>query len=151
MQDLINYLAVYGPAGMFLAAFLAGSILPFSSEIVLLTLLGAGASPVVLLLCGTAGNVLGALLNYWIGTLGREEWITRYAKVSPDKLERGKRYVQRYGAWAGLLSFIPIIGDLIVVAMGYLRTPVLLSVCTITASKYLRYQAIVSAWLATAT
>lgn len=148
MQDLVNCLAVYGPAGMFVAAFLAGSILPFSSEIVFLSLLGAGSSPVLLLVCATAGNVLGALLDYWIGTLGREEWISRYAKVPPDKLERGKRYVRRYGAWAGLLSFVPVVGDLIVVAMGYLRTSVPLSVLTITLSKYVRYQLIVSAWLA---
>lgn len=148
MESLLDGLVVYGPAGMFVAAFLAGSILPFSSEMVLVGLLGAGSDHVLLLVCATAGNVAGGLTNYGIGHLGREEWITRYAKVPPDKLERGKRYVRRFGGWAGLLSIIPVIGDLIVVAMGYLRTPIVLSVLTIAVSKYARYQVIVSTWLA---
>lgn len=148
MQALIDQLIAYGPAGMFVAAFLAGSFLPFSSEVVMVGLLGAGVDPTALLVWGTVGNVLGSVLNYGIGTLGREEWITHYAHVSPEKLERGKGYVQRYGAWAGLLAFLPALGTLIVVAMGYLRTPRLATFLTITGSKYLRYQLIVSAYLA---
>lgn len=148
MQGLIDQLAAYGPWGMFLAALLAGSILPFSSEVVLVGLLAAGANVAGLLVSATAGNVIGGLLNYGLGRLGREEWLVRYLKVTPEKLNRGRRFVRRYGAWAGLLSVVPVIGDLIIVAMGYMRTRVLPSVLTIAVSKYVRYQLIVSAWLA---
>lgn len=133
---------------MFLSAFWAGSVLPMSSEAVLLALLETGLPPVTLLLCATAGNVLGGLVNYGIGSLGKEEWITRYAKVSPEKMQRGMRYVTRYGAWAGLLAWLPVLGSIITVAMGFGRTNLPLSVCTIALGKYLRYQIIVSTWLA---
>lgn len=133
---------------MFLSAFWAGSVLPMSSEAVLLALLETGLPPATLLLCATAGNVLGGLVNYGIGSLGKEEWITRYAKVPPEKMQRGMRYVTRYGAWAGLLAWLPVLGSIITVAMGFGRTSLPLSVCTIAFGKYLRYQIIVSTWLA---
>ena len=131
---------------MFVAAFLAGSFFPFSSEVVMLGLLGAGADADGLLWWGTAGNTLGSLFNYGVGTLGREDWITRYAKVPPDKLERGKRYVQRYGPWAGLLAWIPLLGSVVTVALGYLRVNVFTSMLTITAGKFARYYLLVYAY-----
>lgn len=146
MDALIDILIQYGPAGMFISAFLAGSILPFSSELVLVGLLAAGASPWSLLLWGTAGNTLGSLLNYGIGALGREEWIARWVKVSPDKLERGKRWVRTYGAWAGLLSWLPVAGEIIVVAMGFMRVRLPLTVLTLTAGKFVRYWMLVEAY-----
>lgn len=63
----------------------------------------------------------------------------RYAKVSPEKLERGKRWVRRYGAWAGLLAWIPILGSVITVAMGFLRVKLVYSMITVAAGKYVRY------------
>lgn len=148
MQEAIDALIQIGPAGMFVAAFLAGSILPFSSELVMLGLIEAGSDPVSLVIWGSVGNTLGGMVNYFIGSCGRKEWITRFAKVAPEKLERGKRQVRRYGAWAGLLAWIPIVGEVFTVAMGYMRTNLLLSIATIAAGKYARYQIIVSTWLA---
>ncbi len=146
MESFVSELIAWGPAGMFVAAFLAGSFFPFSSEVVMLGLLGAGADADGLLWWGTAGNTLGSLFNYGVGTLGREDWITRYAKVPPDKLERGKRYVQRYGPWAGLLAWIPLLGSVVTVALGYLRVNVFTSMLTITAGKFARYYLLVYAY-----
>lgn len=133
---------------MFVAAFLAGSFLPFSSEVVMIGLLAAGADAGDLLLWGTAGNTLGSLFNYGIGSLGREEWITRYAKVQPEKLERGKRWVRRYGAWAGLLAWLPLIGSVITVSMGYLRVRLVYAMITVATGKYIRYYLLVRAYAA---
>ncbi len=148
MEAFLEFLVAAGPYGMFIAAFLAGSVFPLSSEAVLLALLAAGGNSATLLICATAGNVLGSLLNYGIGTLGKEEWITCYTKVTPEKLERGKGYVQRYGAWAGLLSWIPVLGELLTVAMGYMRVNLPMSMLTIFIGKYVRYQVVVSVYLA---
>lgn len=145
LTDLLTH---YGATGMFAAAFLAGSFFPFSSEAVLLALLAAGAPPEALLLSATAGNTLGSLFNYGVGSLGREEWITRYAKVSPEKLERGKRWVRRYGAWAGLLAWLPLLGSVITVAMGFLRVPLIYGMVLIGLGKYVRYWIIVRCWIA---
>lgn len=143
MDVLVDILVTYGLPGMFVSAFLAGSILPFSSELVMAGLQLAGADPWGLVVWGTLGNTLGGLLNYGIGRLGREEWITRYAKVSPERLERGRRWVHRYGAWAGLLSWLPVVGELITVAMGYLRVNWATSLLAILVGKGLRYYVVV--------
>ncbi|MGN1354299.1 MAG: YqaA family protein [Alloprevotella sp.] len=170
MADLTTWLTEAGPQGMFVAAILAGSVFPFSSEVVMMGLLSAGADPVGLLVWGTAGNVLGSAINYGLGRLGseastprreqsnlfelpsreggrRSQWMVKYAKVSPEKLERGRTYVSKYGAWAGLLAWIPLLGSVVTVAMGFMRTNLLWSFVTIATGKYLRYQIIVSAWL----
>lgn len=143
MDALVDILVTYGLPGMFVSAFLAGSILPFSSELVMAGLQLAGADPWGLVVWGTLGNTLGGLLNYGIGRLGREEWITRYAKVSPERLERGRHWVHRYGAWAGLLSWLPVVGELITVAMGYLRVNWATSLLAILVGKGLRYYVVV--------
>lgn len=151
MEWLSDALVAAGPVGMFLAAFLAGSFFPFSSEVVMIALLEAGGDSTSLLIWGTAGNVLGGMFNYGVGSLGKEEWIVRRLKVSPERLERGRRSVRRFGAWAGLLSWLPILGSVITIAMGYLRTNLWLSIVSIAAGKYVRYQVLVSAWLAART
>lgn len=150
MESIVDLLMSHGAAGMFVAAFLAGSFFPFSSEVVMLGLLEAGIDPMALLVWGTAGNVMGGIFNYVVGSFGREEWIVRYTKVSPKKLERGKRYVRRYGAWAGLLAWVPLLGSLVTVALGYLRTNLPLTLLTVALGKYVRYQILVSTWMAAA-
>lgn len=145
MDAIIPFLIEYGALGMFIAGFLSGSILPFSSEVVLVGLLAGGANVWGLVIWGTIGNSLGSYVNYLIGTLGKEEWITKYTGVSPDKLQRGMKYVHKYGAWAGLFSWVPVIGELITVAMGYLRINQLASVATIVIGKFLRYIALAAA------
>lgn len=148
MDAFVQLLINYGGPGMFVAAFLAGSFIPFSSEAVMVGLLMAGADPSDLLLWGTAGNTLGSLFNYGVGSLGREEWITRYTKVSPEKLERGKRWVRRYGAWAGLLAWLPLLGSVITVAMGYLRVKLIYGIAAIAVGKYIRYWVLIRAYVA---
>lgn len=147
MDAFIQILIQYGSLGMFISAFLSGSILPFSSEVVMVGLLAAGADPVDLLIWGTVGNTLGTLLNFGIGRLGREEWINRWAQIPPDKLEKGKRWVHRYGAWAGLLSWLPVVGEIITVAMGFLRVNFAYSVLTITLGKFMRYWVLMRTYL----
>ena len=148
MEQLVEYLISYGSYGMFVAAFLAGSFFPFSSELVMLGLLGIGAAPDELLIWATAGNTLGSLFNYGVGSLGRDEWISRYTKVPPEKLERGKRWVRRYGAWAGLLAWLPLLGSVITVAMGFLRVKLLYAMTAVAIGKYLRYWLLIQAWAA---
>lgn len=146
MDTVITILATHGSVGMFFAAFLAGSFFPFSSEAVMLALLAAGANPSELLLWGTAGNTLGSVFNYGVGSLGREEWIERWTKVPPEKLNKGKRWVRHYGAWAGLLAWLPIIGSVITVAMGFLRVKFIYAMINVAIGKYIRYWLILEAY-----
>ena len=113
MDTVLQFLSDYGLWGMFLSSLLAGTVLPFSSEVVMLALAAAGVSPVALLVTATLGNTLGGVINYWIGTLGKEEWLMRYLRTSPERLQRGIGYAHRYGYWSGLLAWVPILGSVL--------------------------------------
>ena len=124
---------------MFISAFLAGSIAPFSSELVLVGLAALGISPRSLLIWGTIGNTLGAVLNYYIGHLGKTEWIVRYLHIKPERLERGISMVYSHGAWCGLLAFLPIVGSMVSVALGYIRVSWWRSTLAFFVGKLIRY------------
>lgn len=145
MDAIIQFLINHGLWGMFIAAFFAGSILPLASEVVLSALVAAGVAPIELLLVSTLGNTLGSATNYGIGRLGREDWIERYLRVKPHALERGKRYVHKFGYWGGLLSWLPILGSLITIALGYLRVNLPLTILMLIIGKFLRYCLVIAA------
>ena len=63
IEAIMTFLVSYGYMGMLIAAFLAASILPFSSEAVMVGLQAAGLDPVALIAYGTIGNVLGSMFN----------------------------------------------------------------------------------------
>ncbi|MBP3785989.1 MAG: DedA family protein [Bacteroidaceae bacterium] len=139
MDALSHFLLDYGLWGMFVSALLAGSVLPFSSEVVIVGLAAAGVSSPTLLITATAGNVLGGAINYAIGSLGKEEWIYKCLRMDRQKLEQGLRYAHRYGAWGGLLAWVPVIGSVVTVALGYLRTNFLICLITMAIGKWFRY------------
>lgn len=139
MDDIIQFLLAYGYTGMGVAAFVAGSVFPFSSETLLAGLQMAGLQPWPLFLSATAGNVLGSMFNYWIGTFGRLEWIEQYLHVKREKIERTQRWLQGHGAWMGFFCFLPVLGSALSVTLGYMRANVGLSFLSIFLGKALRY------------
>ena len=139
MEAIMTFLVSYGYMGMLIAAFLAASILPFSSEAVMVGLQAAGLDPVALIAYGTIGNVLGSMFNYTIGRLGKMEWIEKYLHVKKEDLDKAHRFMAGRGAWMGLLSVIPVVGDVITVALGLMRANVVIVVISVTISKLLRY------------
>lgn len=142
MDSLIEILTNYGYVGMLISAFLAGSIFPLSSEVVMLALLAAGLDPWQLVIYGTIGNVLGSMLNYGIGMLGRIDWIEKYLHVNKKELDRAKRFMAGRGAWMGFFSFLPVIGEGIIV-LGLMRSNVAITVISVIIGKFLRYALII--------
>lgn len=143
MEAIMTFLVSYGYMGMLIAAFLAASILPFSSEAVMVGLQAAGLDPVALIAYGTIGNVLGSMFNYTIGRLGKMEWIEKYLHVKKEDLDKAHKFMAGKGAWMGLLSVIPVIGDVITVALGLMRANVVIVVISVTISKLARYMLLV--------
>ena len=124
---------------MLLAAFLAGSFFPFSSEAVMLGLMAAGLDPWVLMVYGTIGNVLGSVVNYSIGRLGRQEWFEKYLHVSPQSMERARRFMRGHGAWMGFFAFVPLLGSAITILLGLMRANPVITFIAITLGKIVRY------------
>lgn len=124
--------------GLFLAAFLAATILPFSSEVIFTSMLLAGFQPEYCLIIATVGNSLGGLTNYIIGYQGNLNWLLKLG-MSPLKLENFKKSTSRYGHWLGLLSWIPIIGDPLTLALGYFRVAFVPFLLLMILGKFARY------------
>lgn len=154
MPDPASLVAL-GLAGLFVAAFLAGSVLPFSSEVVLAGVITLGASPISAVVVATAGNVLGALTVYAVGRLltGRrcraggltDSLIRRISNEDPRRLARARTRLERWGPVALLLAWVPIIGDVLALAAGMLALPLLPATLYITAGKAARYAALAAA------
>lgn len=136
---MTDILINYGYWGMLVAAFLAGSFFPFSSEAVMLGLLAAGLKTEPLIIYGTIGNVLGSMFNYGVGRLGKLEWIERYLHVKKKDLDRAQRFMAGRGAWMGFFAFLPIIGSAITICLGFMRANIFISIISITIGKLLRY------------
>lgn len=149
MESFVDFIVQFGGPGMFIAALVAGSVVPFSSELVLTALQVAGVSNLSLLLWGTAGNVAGGCVNYGLGRLGKIEWIERYAHTSPEKLERAESLSRKYGPVLAVLAWIPILGSAITIALGLLRANFPLTVLFMTIGKAARYALIIYtlAWI----
>ena len=143
MFDLIPLLESWGYWGMFIAAFIAGSVFPWSSEAIMLALQAAGLEPVALVVYGTAGNVLGSMFNYWVGHFGRIDWIERYLHVKRESLDKAERFMHGHGAWIGFFAFLPIIGSAITIMLGFMRANLFISFLSITIGKFLRYALLV--------
>ena len=139
MDAIIDFLINDGYGGMLIAAFLAGSLLPFSSEAVLLGLWAAGLQPVPLVIYGTIGNVAGSMFNYVIGRMGRLDWIEHYLHVKKKSLDKAERFMAGHGAWIGFFVFIPVFGDAITIVLGLMRANIWISFTSITIGKLLRY------------
>ena len=124
MDAFFQLLTDWGYIGMFISAFLAGTVLPFSSEAVLLACVGLGLDPVWSTIATTSGNALGGITCYWIGHLGKMEWIEKYLKVDKKQMDRAERFIRGRGSWMALFSFLPVIGDAILIVLGWMRANV---------------------------
>ena len=139
MDVLIEILKDYGYWGMLVAAFLAGSVFPFSSEAVMLGLLASGLDAWWLIVYGTVGNVLGSVFNYFVGRMGKLEWIEKYLKIKKKNMEKAERFMAGRGAWMGFFAFLPLLGSAITVILGLTRANMFISFLSITIGKFLRY------------
>jgi len=127
-------------SGLFLVAFLAATILPAQSELGLAGLiLSDSHSAVLLVAVASAGNTLGAVVNWVLGR-GVERFSgRRWFPVSPDRLEQASGWYRRYGRWSLLLSWVPFIGDPLTVAAGVLREPLVTFLALVAVAKTGRY------------
>jgi membrane protein YqaA with SNARE-associated domain len=116
----MEFLAEYGLIGLFAGSFLAATVVPFSADVLLIGMLAAGANPVAAIIIATAGNWLGGITSYAIGRAGKWEWIEKL-RVSRESLERQQRRIERFGAPIALLTWVPFIGDVFAVALGFYR------------------------------
>lgn len=134
MTDLAAY------AGLFAAAFISATILPGHSEVALVGLLLTGKFPLLSLIAvASAGNILGSCLNWLLGGLFELFRDRKWFPVSPQSLDKAQGWYRRYGRWSLLMSWVPVIGDPLTVAAGFLREPFWSFLVLVAIAKTARY------------
>ena len=121
---------------LFISAFVSATILPGNSEIVMVAVLAKFPNLFwETIVVATIGNTMGGMTSYAIG------------RVVPNKVERkAMSWMRRYGEWALLLSWVPVIGDALCVAAGWLRINPWLALVMLAIGKCARYLVIAGGW-----
>src|SRR5690606_33619929 len=121
---------------LFASAFTSATVLPGSSEAMLVALLASGhGTPLALVAVATTGNVLGSLLNWALGGLLGRLRSHRWFAIDERAYARASAWYQRYGAWSLLLSWLPVVGDPLTVVAGALRVGLLRFLVLVTLGK----------------
>jgi membrane protein YqaA with SNARE-associated domain len=116
--------------GLFAASFLAATILPFSSEALFCFMLLKGYDTGACLLIASVGNTLGGLTCYYMGYWAKWEWLEKYFGIARVKTERFANRARTFGPLTALLCWLPFVGDLLAVALGFIRSNVtLVAIC----------------------
>jgi len=139
----MEYLALYGLPGLFLAAFLAATILPFSSEALLILMISISGESTIPLIVASAGNILGSFLNYYIGLKGDRFVLHRLFKLDESTIEKARLRFNHYGIYILLLAWVPVIGDPLTVAAGMFRANIWIFAILVSIGKISRYAVLV--------
>jgi len=127
-------------ASLFLAAFLAATILPAQSELGLAGLLVSNSyNTMALIAVASIGNTLGAAINWGLGRGIGHFKNNKWFPASPQKLDMVSEWYRKYGRWSLLLSWVPVVGDPITVAAGLLREPFFSFLILVGIAKTVRY------------
>ena len=107
--------------GLFFSAFLAATLVPAYSEVLFAGLLTAGYDPLALLLWASAGNTLGAAVNWALGRYLLHFQDRRWFPFRTDSLGAAQRWFNRWGVWSLLFAWLPIGGDALTFIAGMMR------------------------------
>ncbi|MFT7086792.1 MAG: membrane protein YqaA with SNARE-associated domain [Rickettsiales bacterium] len=129
---------------LFSASFLAATVLPAQSEFILASLKNYGGNNIYLLvLVATIGNVLGAVVNFFIGRYLLHFKNKKWFPISEKMLKKATSFYQKWGIWSLLLAWVPLIGDPLTLVAGIFRTNIWLFLGLVTIGKSARYIAII--------
>jgi membrane protein YqaA with SNARE-associated domain len=138
--DPLSWLDLGSYALLFLTAFGAASILPFYSEALFIGMLVAESyNDMALWLTASAGNTLGAVLNWWMARYLLNWQDKRWFPVTRRQLEKASAWFQRYGVWTLLLAWAPIGGDALTFVAGIMRVRLGLFLILVGIGKSVRY------------
>tara|TARA_B100001057_G_scaffold106405_1_gene104044 strand:- start:5609 stop:6058 length:450 start_codon:yes stop_codon:yes gene_type:complete len=140
--------AEWGYLGLFLASFLAATVIPLGSEIVLSILIANNYDITLSLFIASVGNWLGGLSSYGIGRLGNWTIIERYFRVSKKKIKRLKIKIDNWGSILAFFCWLPVFGDPIAIGLGFFRTNLLMVSFWMLLGKLIRYiiWAVITYW-----
>ena len=138
-------IANFGYLGLFLISFFAATLLPVGSEAAVALMAANDFEPAGLLLIATAGNSLGALVNYLVGRWGASFFFSRYIEIDKTVLEKLENVYGRWGSPALFFAWLPVVGDPLTVVAGALRVNIYLFAFWVVLGKMFRYYILIEA------
>ena len=141
----MEWLFEYSLWGLFLASFLAATVVPFSSEVVLTAVLASGTDIYTAVIVASLGNWVGGMSSFALGYMGKWEWIEKYLRVKRETIEKWHDRLYKRGAFFAFLTWVPGVGDIFAIGLGVLRSNIWIVAITMLAGKFVRY--VVWAWL----
>ena len=113
-----------GLIGLFLGTFLAGTVVPFSSDVLYVAIMAAKPKKwLACLIVAVVGNTLGTISTYFVGRAGKTEWIEKVFRVPREKVEAQQATVRKYGPFSGLIGWVPFVGKPLLIALGFYKAP----------------------------
>lgn len=122
-------------------AFLSATVLPLASETAYIPILLKHNS-VLVLIWASIWNTLGSITTFYLGYLAKWEWIEKFLRVSKVKVRAVSIKTRKWGIWIGFFSWVPVVGDLFPLVMGFLKYSKIYSFILIFAGKFCRYLAV---------
>lgn len=141
-EQIIEFFKEYGYFGMGATAFLAGTVVPVASEVLLVFFLGAGLNAIWLTLSATIGNSLAGVTCFLSGYLAKRESVQAFFRISDKKMKRADRLIGKYGLWTAFFSFLPAIGEVLLISLGFMRADKTKVFIYMTLGKLFRYSLI---------
>ena len=128
---------------LFLTALAAATVLPFSSELAVFAALSTDAIPWLIWVIVSLGNILGSVINWWLGLFLERYKSARWFPFNEQQLERSQNIFNRYGKWSLLFAWLPIIGDALTLIAGVMRMQFWLFICLVSIGKSVRYAIVI--------
>lgn len=126
--------------GLFGSAFLAATVIPIYSEVVISAMAVSDRYDVwALLIWASTGNTLGSVVNWVIGRYCRHWRDRKWFPIKPKHLDRATEWFNRWGLWSLLLAWTPVVGDPLTFVAGVLRVPFWVFLILVAISKTGRY------------
>lgn len=128
---------------LFASAFLAATVLPFYSEVVLFAMIRAGEPAGLLLAVAAVGNTLGSVVNWLLGRYLLHFQHKKWFYFKPQQIEKMQAWFQRYGVWSLLFAWMPIGGDPLTLVAGIMRINLWVFIALVGIGKTMRYVAVI--------
>ena len=135
----MEWLLDYGYIGLFIGAMLSATVIPFSSDILLVGMLLAGGDVVTTVVVATFGNWAGGMISYGMGYVGRWEWIEKWFRIKKETLEKQKIKIDKYGSWLAFWSWLPFVGDIFAIGLGFYKVNAINSALFMFVGKSIRF------------
>ena len=137
-----DWLLTWGYVGLFIVCFLSSSVVPMTSEFLLIAMQQTGYNVWLILIVASTGNYFGSLTSYFVGKYGANYVLSRYFEPSPKRREQATQLYNRWGAPILFFSWVPLIGDALTMISGILHGNLWVFTFWVALGKFVRFAAV---------